>query len=106
MPNSTRRLSAQGATIAVYANEPGPLVLQVRPLMMLNIRYQFVLLYVVPDDAKADAVAGVNAAVAAGALNVGEASGVPLHRYPLSETAAAHEAVESNVVGKVLIDLL
>ncbi len=95
-----------GATIAVYANEPDPLVLQVRPLMMLNVRYQFVLLYVEPDDAKSAAVESVGAAIAAGALNVGEASGVPLHRYPLADTAAAHQAVEDNVVGKVLIDLV
>ncbi len=95
-----------GATIAVYANEPDALVLEVRPLMVLNVRYQFLLLYVEPDDAKTDAVASVSAAIASGALKVGEAAGVPLHRYPLTETAAAHEAVESNVVGKVLIDLV
>ncbi len=93
------------ATVAVYANEPGPLVLEVRPHMILNTRYQFVMLYVIPEQAKLDAAAAVSAAVADGAFRVGAEAGVPLHHYPLSDTAAAHAAVESNVVGKVLIDL-
>ena len=33
-------------------------------------------------------------------------AGVPLHHYPLEETAAAHDAVESGAVGKVLIDIV
>jgi NADPH:quinone reductase len=97
---------AQGATIAVYANEAEPLVIPVRPHMMVNTRYQFIMVYVVPDQAKADAIASVSEAVGTGALRAGEEAGVPFHRFPLAETAAAHAAVESNVVGKVLIDLL
>lgn len=96
---------ADEATVAVYANEAGPLVLEVRPHMIVNTRYQFVMLYNIPLDAKLDAVTGVGNAVADGGLRVGEAAGVPLHRYSLADTAAAHAAVESNVVGKVLIDL-
>jgi NADPH2:quinone reductase len=93
-------------TVAVYATETQPeLALPVWPLMARNIRYQFVLVYTVPPAAKDQAVADVSAAVAAGALNVGEEHGLPLHRFPLAETAAAHAAVESGVVGKVLIDL-
>jgi NADPH2:quinone reductase len=37
-------------------------------------------------------------------MEVGEEHGLPLHRYPLEQTAAAH-AVESGVVGKVVIDV-
>ena len=47
----------------------------------------------------------VTAAVAAGALRVGDDVGVPLHHYPLEETAAAHDAVEAGAVGKVLVDV-
>ena len=32
-------------------------------------------------------------------------AGLPLHRYPLAETAAAHDAVEQGAVGKVLIHI-
>jgi len=45
------------------------------------------------------------AEVADGALRVGEEGGLPLHRLPLERTADAHAAVESGVVGKVLIDV-
>jgi NADPH2:quinone reductase len=36
---------------------------------------------------------------------VGEKAGLPLHHFPLAETAAAHDAVERGAVGKVLIDI-
>jgi NADPH:quinone reductase len=38
-------------------------------------------------------------------LPVGEAAGLPLHRFPLEQTAGAHAAVELGAVGKVLIDV-
>jgi NADPH2:quinone reductase len=44
-------------------------------------------------------------AVAAGALPVGEDAGLPLHRFSLPESSAAHQAVQDAVVGKVLIDV-
>jgi NADPH2:quinone reductase len=47
----------------------------------------------------------VTAAVAAGALRVGEAAGLPLRHYPLEATPAGHDAVEQGAVGKVLIDI-
>ena len=90
----------------MYANNGGDqLTLPVRQLMQLNARWQFVLLYTVPEAAKARAVDSVSAAVLAGAVRVGDEAGLPLHRYPLAETAAAHAAVENSVVGKVIIDL-
>ena len=30
---------------------------------------------------------------------------MPLHHFPIEETAAAHEAVEQGTVGKVLLDI-
>jgi NADPH2:quinone reductase len=73
--------------------------------MYRNLRYQFVLVYTVPAAAKDEAVADVAAAVADGALPVGEEAGLPLHRFPLERTTEAHTAVEEGAVGKVLIDV-
>jgi NADPH:quinone reductase len=97
---------APNGTVAAYANERGgDVALPVRELIPRNVRYQFVLVYTVPGGAKEHAVADVAAAVADGALPVGEEAGLPLHRYPLEQTAAAHAAVEGGAVGKVLIDV-
>ncbi len=94
---------AMGGTVAVYA--AGELALTVRPLMQKNVAYQFLLVYTVPADAKRRAVEDVAAAVAAGAVRVGAEAGLPLHRFPLEQTAQAHDAVEAGAVGKVLIDI-
>jgi NADPH:quinone reductase len=98
---------APNGTVAAYANEGGggDVGLSVRELLFRNVRYQFVLVYTVPTEAKEQGVADVAAAVAAGALPVGEEAGLPLHRYPLEQTAEAHAAVEAGAVGKVLIDV-
>ena len=97
---------ANRGVVAIYANNGGDeMTLDVRPHMVLNTRVQFVLLYTVGARALANAVADVQAAVAAGVLGVGEANGLPLHRFPLERTAQAHTAVQDGVTGKVLIDL-
>jgi NADPH2:quinone reductase len=94
------------ATVASYADNGGDtMTVAIRPNMVLNTRFQFVLVYTVPDRAKRNAVEDVTAAVAAGVLGVGEEHGLPLHRFPLEETAAAHAAVEDGVTGKVLVDI-
>lgn len=91
-------------TIAIYANDGGvPVELDVRQNMGLNTRYQFVLMYTVGWDRITAGAADVNQAIAAGAFRVGDEAGLPLHRYPLEETGAAHAAVEGGAVGKVLI---
>ena len=93
-------------TVAVYATDGGgDLRLSVGPLMGRNIRYQFVLVYTVPPTEKDEAVADVAAAVADGALPVGEEAGLPLHRFPLERSGEAHAAVEDGAVGKVLIEI-
>jgi NADPH:quinone reductase len=93
-------------TISIYANDGGaPFNADVRRNMGLNTRYQFVLVYTVGWERIAAAAADVNAAVEDGALRVGEQSGLPLHRFGLEDTAAAHAAVESGAVGKVLIEV-
>lgn len=93
-------------SIAVYANNGGDKVtLDVRKHFSLNVRYQFLLLYTVGDDVLRAAAEDINAAIVDGALAVGEETGLPLHRFDLAHTADAHAAVESDIVGKVLIDV-
>ena len=97
---------AENGTVAAYATDGGgELTVSVRGLMYRNIRYQFVLVYTVPVEAKKIAVADVSAALADGALPVGEEAGLPLHRFPLEQAADAHAAVEARTVGKVLVDI-
>lgn len=99
-------IAANHATVAVYANNGGDTMsLDVRKHFSLNLRYQFLLLYTVGDEAIRAAVDDVTAAVRDGAMGVGEESGLPLHRFDLAHTAEAHAAVESGVTGKVLIDV-
>ncbi|GAC1442416.1 MAG: NADPH:quinone reductase [Mycobacteriales bacterium] len=97
---------AMHGAVAMYADDGGAEVtVPVRANMVLNARWQFVLVYTEPTGAKNNAVEDVQAAVHAGAVRVGEAAGLPLHIYPLAQTAAAHQAVQGGAVGKVLIDI-
>ncbi len=99
-------VAAQNAVIAYYAGNPDDeLRIPVRVAMTGNVRWQGVLLYFIPTEAADNAVADVSAAVADGALRVGEQAGLPLHRFPLERTAEAHDAVRDNAVGKVLIEV-
>jgi NADPH:quinone reductase len=99
-------VTAPNATIAVYANDGGETAtLTVFPLMAKNVRYQFMLIYTVPDLAKDHGIADIAAAVEAGALRVGPEAGLPLHRFPLDRAADAHAAVKASAIGKVLIEV-
>jgi NADPH2:quinone reductase len=93
-------------TVASYANDGiEDITLPIWPLMRLNARMQAVLVYTLPEAAKIAAIEGVRAAVADGALRVGDEAGLPLHRFPLEQAVAAHDAVQAGAVGKVLIDV-
>jgi NADPH2:quinone reductase len=97
---------ARHGSVAVYANNGGSTMeLPVRPSMVPNARWQFVLLYTAPDRWRARALEDVSAAVLDGAVRVGDEAGLPLHHYPLDQAAQAHAAVEQGVIGKVLIDV-
>jgi NADPH2:quinone reductase len=108
-PHANQQLDATvlavNGTVAAYASDGDAVSLGIRPSMVANLRYQFVLVYTVPTQAKDHAVADVRAAVAARALRVGEDAGLPLHRFTLERTGDAHAAVEGGAVGKVLIDV-
>jgi NADPH:quinone reductase len=95
---------ARHGSVAVYATDGGgTMQLPVRASMVPNLRWQFVLVYNAPDQWRAHALEDVAAAVLDGAVRVGAEAGLPLHHYPLQQTADAHAAVEQGAVGKVLI---
>jgi NADPH2:quinone reductase len=97
---------ARLGSVAVYANNGGDeMTLPVRTLMAPNARWQFVLLYTAPAEAKGVAVQDVSAAVLDGAVATGEHAGLPIHHFSMEQAAEAHAAVEDSMVGKVLIDV-
>jgi len=92
--------------VAMYADDGGAEVtVPVRLQMNANARWQFVLIYTEPARAKEIGVEDVNAAVLDGAIRVGREAGLPLHVFPLDQTAQAHRAVQDGAVGKVLVDV-
>lgn len=94
-------------SVAMYADNGGSEVtLPVRANMTTNARWQFVLLYTAPHEAKARALEDISAAVLDGAVRVGEDAGLPLIHFPLEAAREAHDAVENGAVGKVLIDVV
>jgi NADPH:quinone reductase len=97
---------ARHGSVAVYAtNGGGEMEIAVRPSMVPNVRWQFVLVYNAPASWRQRAVEDVAAAVLAEAVHAGNEAGLPLHHYPLDQAAEAHAAVEGGAVGKVLIDV-
>jgi NADPH2:quinone reductase len=100
------RVIGMHGAVAMYADDGGAEVtVPVRLQMTTNARWQFVLVYTEPARAKEIGVEDVNAAVLDGAIRVGREAGLPLHVFPLAETARAHQAVQDGAVGKVLIDV-
>jgi NADPH2:quinone reductase len=95
-----RAVLAGNGTIVTYANEPTDPVLPTLGLMFANTTLRYVLVYRMPPAAISQAVGDVTAAAAAGDLTL-----LPVHRFPLEEIAAAHDAVENGAVGKVLVDV-
>jgi NADPH2:quinone reductase len=85
-------------TIVTYAAEPVNPELPVRACMTANLTLKFALLYGVPMTALDQAAADITAA-----LTAGELTELPVHTFPLDEIAAAHQAAESGVVGKVIV---
>jgi len=90
----------RGGSVVSYAAGSTDPTVPVRACMTSNVNLRFVLLYGVPHDVLRAAAEQVTAAVAAGAVTT-----PPLHRFSLDEVAAAHEAVESGVTGKVVVDI-
>lgn len=93
-------LVGPSTTVVTYAATGEDPVLPVRACMNANVTLRFVMLYGVPREVLVRACEDVNAAIGAGALTE-----LPVHRYRLDDIAAAHEAVEAGIVGKVLVDI-
>ncbi|MGC8489060.1 MAG: zinc-binding dehydrogenase, partial [Clostridia bacterium] len=92
-------VSGAGTIIAIYASEPaGDPVIPTGRLMAANATLQYVLVYGIPRAALEASVAWV-----ASALGDGRLSPLPFQRFPLEQVARAHDAVENNAVGKVLV---
>jgi NADPH:quinone reductase len=87
-----------GGTVVNYAADGPDPQLPVRACMSANVILRFVLLYGVPRPELARAAADITAALAAGEL-----TGLPVHKYPLADIAAAHDAAEAGAVGKVIV---
>jgi len=104
------KVLALGGTVAYYAvTDADPLErlnLPALEIMLNNYCWHGLLVYTVSKEQKDNAVADVSAALAAGALRIGESAGLPLHRYPLERAGDAHRAVHGGAVGKVLIELV
>lgn len=102
-----RAVIRERGTVAIYGNERGgPTVnLDFGSNLWLNTRYQFLVLYTVGMEALRAGAEDVTAALRDGALPVGEEHGLPVIRFPLEQADKAHAAVESGVVGKVVIDV-
>ena len=91
-------LARPGTTIVTYAAEAADPVLPVRACMTANVILRFVLLYGIPAAALDRAAADITTALAAGDL-----TGLPVHKYPLDDIAAAHQAAEAGPVGKIIV---
>lgn len=91
---------APHGTIATYANDGGDPTLPVRALMFPNITLRFIMVYGFTPDLIAAALDEITAA-----LIDGDLTPLPATHFPLDQVAAAHDAVQGNVVGKVLIDI-
>jgi NADPH:quinone reductase len=94
-------VAAPHAVITSYAaTDESVARVPVRQLMRPNLVLRFMLLWTIPPRQLQHAIKRTADAVAAGALTT-----LPIHSFTLDQAEAAHEAVESGAVGKVLIDL-
>ena len=96
------KIIARFGSIAIYSEDGGTDVsIPIRPSMISNARWQFVMIYGIPHSAKEHAVRAVSAALADDELKLV----LPQHHFPLPQVADAHKAVQNAAVGKVLIDV-
>ncbi|MBB3664432.1 NADPH2:quinone reductase [Prauserella sediminis] len=95
---------AAGGIVGIYSYRTGDSVPVPSPeWLVTNATISFVYTYTTAAPYKDAAIHDVNAALEARALRIGAEHGLPLHRFTLENTAEAHEAVQGNTVGKVLV---
>ena len=93
-------VSAPGTVVVTYAIDGPDPVLPIRRCMVAGVTLRFFLLYTAPPAVVDLAIDTVRRAVADRALDL-----PPVTRFGLDDIVAAHEAQESGVVGKVLVDI-
>jgi NADPH2:quinone reductase len=92
---------ANNGVIAAYASDANPEPkLPFRALLYKNVALRHVLVFGMPAEAKAKAIADIGQWTAAGKLKsrIGE-------RFPLDRIADAHLAVERGATGKIVLDI-
>ena len=93
-------VAGPGATIVTYSAQPVDPTLPVFRLMWPNLVLRFALFLTEPRDALLRAATEITTALRESALTP-----LPVHSFSLDDVAAAHEAVENGVSGKVVLDL-
>jgi NADPH2:quinone reductase len=92
--------------VAMYADDGGDAVtIPVRAMMAPNARWQFMLVYTEPKAAKGVGIEDINTAVADGAVRIGREAGLPVHSFPLADTAKAHAELETGPTGRVIVQV-
>lgn len=98
---NTKLISRNGVIAAYESGGESAISIPFYDLLYKNATLRTVLVYTMDEEAHSDAVRDINQAIADGALQHLIAA-----RYPLTETAKAHDAVDSGqLIGKVVIDL-
>jgi NADPH:quinone reductase len=88
------------AVVVCYSTDGGDATIPARAALLTSTTYRYMLLYNLAPDLLAAAVARVDAALHAGALDL-----PPLQRFPLDRIADAQVAQEAGPVGRVLVDV-
>jgi NADPH:quinone reductase len=89
----------RGGTIMTYSPERADPELPILRLMREGIRLNFMLIYTTPQQALCAAVEAITSALVDRALRP-----LPTTVFTLEEIAAAHEASERGITGKVMVD--
>ncbi len=91
---------APHAVVSTYARDDDEVRIPATVAMRNNLTFRYVLVYGVPQHELDRAVADLRAVLDLGALRP-----LPAIRFPLERVAAAHEALRSGVMGKVLLEV-
>jgi NADPH2:quinone reductase len=89
-----------GAIVVSYATDGGDATIPARSALLKSTTYRYMLLYNLAPEVLARAVARVDAALRADALDL-----PPVQRFPLERVAEAQEVQEAGPVGRVLVDV-
>lgn len=90
-----------GGTLAIYGSNKPDFTLSFTPMIVKNVTAAFFIVYELSPVQRREGAAWINARLAAGQIETRIAA-----RFPLTEIAAAHVAVESGkAIGNVVLDI-